>query len=163
MEQKQDAATLRVLYAQIEEICRHFKQIRQEAAGIVQNSQMPDAALHLNDVLESTEKATNTILDAATAIGMIADASAMQTEEKQKLTEQVGMIYEACSFQDISGQRIKKVLRHLNELEEKLMHLSESTRGQQSAPKPNDPLLNGPALTAQAPSQEEIDALFKQH
>lgn len=159
----QDAATLKMLYGQIEEICRHFKQIRQEAAGIVENSQMPDAALHLNDVLESTETATNTILDAATQIGSIAGASALDEESKQKLNEQVGMIYEACSFQDISGQRIKKVLRHLSELEEKLMNLSESAKGQQRDTKPVDPLLNGPALSAVAPSQAEVDALFKQN
>ena len=56
-EGKQDAATLQALYTKIEEILRQFREIREEAEGIVENSAMPDAALHLNDVLQHTEEA----------------------------------------------------------------------------------------------------------
>lgn len=158
---KQDTATLRALYAQIEEIYGHFKKIRQEAEGIATASQMPDATLHLTDVLESTEKATHNILDAATTIDSVTQASSMAAGDKAKVNAQVLLIYEACSFQDISGQRIKKVLRHLNELEHKLAHLSETARGKAQTKRADEHLLNGPALSGEAPSQAEIDALFK--
>ena len=159
MPDKKQAADMQALYVQIEEICRHFKEIRQEAVGIVATSQMPDAALHLNDVLKSTEEATNTILDAATAIGALVENGNIN---RQLINEHVGLIYEACSFQDISGQRIKKVLQHLNELEEQLLRLSDTASNRTIVKKPADSLLNGPALTAVAPSQADIDSMFKE-
>ena len=159
-EAKQEATAMRALYAQIEDICKHFKEIRSEAAGIVATSQMPDATLHLNDVLQATEEATTTILDAATSIGSIISENALAEELSQRINNELGRIYEASSFQDISGQRIKKVLRHLSELEAQLIHLSEAARGQQTAPK-TDTLLNGPALASAAPSQSDVDDMFK--
>ena len=158
-ESKPDPVTLRALYAQIEDICRHFKEIRSEAVGIVQTSQMPDATLHLNDVLQATEEATTVILDAAMAIGNFVENGNVN---KQLINDQLGRIYEACSFQDISGQRIKKVLQHLTSLESQLARLSETARGQAAPAKPADPFLHGPALTGTGPSQEEVDNLFKQ-
>lgn len=164
-EAKKAADDLRGLYAKIEEILKQFREIREEAEGIVENSQMPDAALHLNDVLQHTEEATTTILDAATTIGSLTDNAAV--------AEQIGRIYEACTFQDISGQRIKKVLKHLNTLEEQLQGLSEAARGAtgDAAAKPrakaapaatgDAALMNGPALSTEAPSQADVDAMFK--
>jgi chemotaxis protein CheZ len=162
MTEKPDAAQLRVLYTQIEEICRQFKDIRHEAAGIVETSQMPDAALHLNDVLKATEEATTVILDAAIAIGALVDSNAMSDEGKKLVADQLSRIYEASSFQDISGQRIKKVLQHLNALEGQLLRLSETASGQAVASKPADPHLHGPALAGSAPSQSDVDDMFKQ-
>ncbi len=156
------AAALEALYVQIEEICRHFTQIRQEASNIMEAGEMPDATLHLNDVLQSTEEATTTIIEAVTKMGGICESSSMSAEDKAKASEQVGLVYEACCFQDISGQRIKKVLNHLNVLESKLLYLSETARGQMAPEKPVDPYLNGPALSTEAPAQEDIDAMFKQ-
>lgn len=157
-----NAATVRALYAQIEEICRHFGQIRKEVAGITAANEMPDAALHLNDVLQSTETATTTIIDTATLIGSLSEVSSMSTADKTKMTELVARIYEACCFQDITGQRIKKVLNHLSVLEGKLMRLSEAGRAETAPLKVADPLLQGPALTGEAPSQADIDLMFTQ-
>ncbi len=156
-----NTAHLKALYSQIEEICRHFKEIRTEAAGIVEASQMPDAALHLNDVLQATEEAALVILEAAGAISTLTEDPAIPSATKDKISHEIGRIFEASGFQDISGQRIKKVLTHLHELESQLLRLSETARGQVPQ-KQNDPLRNGPALSAQAPSQAEIDRLFNQ-
>jgi chemotaxis protein CheZ len=129
--------------------------------GIVKTSSMPDAGLHLNDVLQSTEEAAMTILEAATIIGSsVTEANGIPAPAMQKISEQVNRIYAACGFQDISGQRIKKVLRHLHELEGQLLRLSQIARGH-GGPKSTDPLLNGPQLAAEAPTQQEVDRLFK--
>jgi len=153
-----------MLSAQIEEICKEFGEIRSQAEGIVNHGQMPDAALHLNDVLLVTENATNVILDAVTVIGTLVDASEIQFESKEVISEQVGRIYEACSFQDISGQQIKKVLHHLTTLENRLLRLSETAQGHKTTPQvaqdAPDPLLNGPQLSSQAPTQSQVDDLF---
>lgn len=154
-----EKTALKALYAQIEDIMLHFKEIRGEAAGIVRTSQMPDAALHLNDVLQSTEEAAMIILDAATAIGSLAEDPRVHADVKEGITQQVARIFEAAGFQDISGQRIKKVLLHLNELEAQLLRLSETAQ-RQAAPPPKDTLLQGPSLSSEAPSQDDIDRLF---
>lgn len=156
------SALLNALYAQIDEICGQFREIRREARGIVQTSQMPDATLHLKDVLQETENAATAILDAAAAIGALVGDENVPPLIREGVERQLGTIYEASSFQDISGQRIKKVLNHLNALEVKLNRLSEATKGQELSEKPADPLLNGPQLTTDAPSQTEIDNLFRQ-
>lgn len=159
---KPDMALLHAIHGQIEEICKNFKAIRGEAKDIVNTSQMPDATLHLNDVLQSTEEAITTIIEAATAIGYIGDGEDMPPEAKQKIADQVSRIYEACSFQDISGQRIKKVLAHMNALEGQLLRLSETARGpaEPVKNKPGSELLNGPQLSGQAPTQQEVDQMF---
>ena len=155
---------LKALYAQIEDAYYHIKAIRSEAVGIAATSNIPDATLQLNDVLQMTEQATITILDAATAVGGVVDDSSLGEAEKSTIHEHIGKIYESCSFQDISGQRIKKVLKHVTDLESKLQRLAETARGQQKneTDVSDGSLMNGPALTSDAPSQEDIDNLFKQ-
>jgi chemotaxis protein CheZ len=152
---------LLALYAQIEEMCKEFSEIRGQAAGIINQSQMPDAALHLNDVLQATEDATNSILDAAGAIAVLAQKGASPDKCKEDINAQVNRIYEACSFQDISGQRIKKVLQHMTTLETQLLRLAQTAKGHKTTLAPTGtPLLNGPQLTSQAPSQSQVDDLF---
>lgn len=157
-----ESIDIRTLYVQIENLCNHFREIRQEAMGIVSTSPMPDATLHLNDVLQATEEATTTILDAASTIGALAEGLKATQEVKDKFNEEVTRIYVACSFQDISGQRIKKVLRHLNDLEEQLLRLSQAARSGSRPKQQDDSLLNGPALAGEGPSQAEVDSLFAQ-
>jgi len=116
-------------------------------------SNMPDAALHLNDVLQATEDATQVILDAAAAISGL-------TPDNAAINEQVGRIFEACGFQDINGQRIKKVLKRIEELESQLIRLTDSSYMASAAP-PGDKLMQGPQLSRNAPTQEEVDNMFK--
>ena len=62
-------------------------------------------------------------------------------------------IYAACGFQDISGQRIKIVLRQLHQLEwapSRTATLAHADRA----------LMNGPQPIAVTPAQTEIDQLF---
>lgn len=151
---------LKALYAQIEDICRHFKEIRNEAADIIETSAMPDAALHLNDVLQATEEAALVILESASAVSLLAEDPGIPEPVRDKIAEQISRIYEASGFQDISGQRIKRVLTHLSALEMQLTRLSDTARGA-AQQRPADALLNGPQLAAIAPSQADIDKLFE--
>lgn len=154
------------LYGQIEEICESFKAIHQEVGGLLQQGKMPDNAAHLTNVLASTEEATNTILDAAGLIGDIANASIPSDASKQQVSDHINRIYEACTFQDITGQRIMKVLKNLGVIEAKLNRLSEIAKSYGAAepvmePDTGNPLLQGPSLTNEAPSQADIDKLFQ--
>ncbi len=88
----------------------------------------------------------------------------------------VTRIYEACSFQDLTGQRITKVVTTLKTIEKKVAHIIDvfqpdpnGERGEAVAvarkepPPPEDAaasLLNGPQLPANAMDQSDIDALL---
>lgn len=146
------------LFTQIEEVCGIIKEIQQETAGLMHPNNVSDASNQLHDVLQATEDATNRILDAATAI--------QGASQDPQITDLVTQIYEACNFQDITGQRIKKVLQNLSVLDEKLLKLASTAKAQivaeeEIARHSSDRLAQGPQLTQEAPSQEDIDNLFK--
>ena len=73
-----------------------------------------------------------------------------------------------CSFQDITGQRITKVVSSLKTIEDKvgglLSILAKKLPGidyvQEEEPEGDDALLNGPQLPDQGVTQEDIDALL---
>lgn len=76
-------------------------------------------------------------------------------------------IFEACSFQDITGQRIRKVVRTLTDIEERVGHLISLLGDKAAGTGDNEDkrvgdarLLNGPQLPPQAVSQDEIDKLL---
>ena len=76
----------------------------------LKQEKIPRAGLELEAIVASTEKATGTIMDAAEEI-MSADATSENYVES--INDACMRIFEACSFQDITGQRITKVVSTL--------------------------------------------------
>src|SRR6202008_852299 len=132
----------------------------------------------LGAVVGGTEQATQQILEAAESIDQA--ASAMQkvnSPDQQKLLseeiqERVISIFEACNFQDLTGQRITKVMATMRFIEQHIYEMMEIWGGVDAirahAPPIVDTregdarLLNGPKLDGDAghASQDDIDALF---
>lgn len=92
----------------------------------------------------------------------------MPPEQGEKLTAAVTRIFEACNFQDLTGQRITKVVGALKHIETKIGALMHALGEEIGAPPPapaddEDPekkLLNGPQMPGQGVSQDDIDRLF---
>ena len=131
------------------------------------------AAEELRAVVEGTEMATDTILAAAEAIDTlvptIMDRGDDETKKlAQAIADNVIQIFEACNFQDITGQRISKVVDSLQFIEERIASMVDVWKAQElSAPvemkeKSDKDLLNGPALEGDygVVSQDDVDALF---
>jgi len=116
----------------------------------------------LEEIVTETARAANRIMDAAEAIEGV--AAKVDPDSATALTDAVTNIYEASSFQDITGQRITKVVRALQSMESKLQALAEAfgpIEGDAPAAVEGDAaLLNGPQLSSGATSQDDIDALF---
>lgn len=130
----------------------------------------------LDAVVEGTEAATEAILTAAESIDELAGNlsaalgephSAMASDIQDKIVE----IFEACNFQDLTGQRITKVVKTLEFIEERVGSMMEIWGGMESfkdvAPSVAKPtgeaaLLNGPSLGTDidVADQDDIDALF---
>ncbi len=97
-------------------------------------------------------------------------ANSVTGEASAKLQAATTQIYEACSFQDITGQRITKVVTTLKTIEAKVAqivatfgsHINVSSAASASNPVPTseDDLLNGPQLPAHAMDQSDIDKLL---
>ena len=143
----------------------------------IQQTHLPAATDELDAIVGATEEATGVILDAVEKIEAIAPQA--PPEVAQELSNMVTRIYEACNFQDITGQRITKVVRTLKHIEAKVAGLvmafgDEMARANAAGPaaeaKAEAPatsgtvdekdLLNGPQLPSNATSQADIDALF---
>jgi chemotaxis protein CheZ len=88
-----------------------------------------------------------------------------------RLQDATTKIYEACSFQDITGQRITKVVTTLKAIEAKIGHIIATFGAEASAimdqpiaddnePAGEEGLLNGPQLPAVAMDQSDIDKLL---
>lgn len=166
--------TAEQLQAEIQKIGEYISQAKIEMAAISMTADktgsdknIAHAALELNEVVRHTEEATNTIMDNAEAILRLSSAGASSEAFSEKATA----IMEACSFQDITGQRIKKVLKTLTQIELRVgnliklfggeipagLQIGEIETGQRRA---DESLLNGPQLSGEAPSQADIDKLF---
>jgi chemotaxis protein CheZ len=116
----------------------------------------------LEEIVTETARAANRIMDAAETIEGV--AGKVDPASAAALTGAVTQIYEASSFQDITGQRITKVVRALQSMETKLQALAGAFGRADFTPaaaaEGDAALLNGPQLAQSASSQDDIDALF---
>jgi chemotaxis protein CheZ len=136
------------------------------------------ASRELDAVVDSTERATQQILEAAESIDEAANtlSASLKREPDQALTsdirDHVVRIFEACNFQDVSGQRIAKVLATLTFVEERVARMLEIWGGRDALDNyaaaavaehaVESKLVNGPKLNGDRGhvSQQEIDAMF---
>lgn len=126
-------------------------------------SSAANTGVELESVIETTEKAANQILDAADRI-----ANRLHTEGKwdepgarDKLLEEtksdIQDILMACTFQDLTGQRIRKTLENLQMIEGRLSSTLEKF-GVNIRPETNEVVRD--SIDNHAKSQADIDALF---
>ncbi len=146
------------------------KEISLQTPEHVKNSHIPDATDELDAVISATANATNTIMGICEEIEGI--AAGVEGDAKDQLVNKVTEIYEACTFQDVTGQRIKKVVTTLHVIEEKVDRII-STLGTTVGLKANAhkiektvsvdddaSLLNGPQMPDKAITQDDIDRLL---
>ncbi len=142
------------------------------------------AAGELGAVVLDTEGATNTILAAAERVEILAGVIQSETTKegmKKRAGEIAGVvmsIYEACNFQDLTGQRITRVCETLNFVEGRVSKMAEIWGGLDSLSTimaseiealneernalGTHALAAGPALAGAEGhvGQDDIDALF---
>ncbi len=132
----------------------------------------------LGAVVGGTEQATQTILAAAEEIDQMAGnlAPALRNDHDKALTQDIQdrviKIFEACNFQDLTGQRISKVVATMKFIEQHIVRMIEIWGGIDalrdytpeaiSTRDADEKLCHGPKLETDAghASQNDIDALF---
>lgn len=162
------------IYNELETLANYIHSAKAEIASLrpdeVKDKYLSSASDELDAIVDATADATNNIMDATEAIEEIMPN--VDPEQSEKLMDATTRIYEACTFQDITGQRITKVVTALKHIEEKIDALvdafgSEIAKYKKDEPVEDGPkeitdedLLEGPQLDGQGKSQEDIDALL---
>lgn len=164
------------LREEIEGLLCFIEQAKGEIASLrpkeYGTNKIPAASSELDAIVQGTEAAAEKIMDSADEIGVIAEKC--DEDVKAKLEQVSTNLFEASGFQDITGQRVSKVVSTLAHLEERLSALAETVGDQDvddvsdaedSTNKDynamaNEEFLNGPQLDNDAQDQAAIDALF---
>ncbi|MEQ8504056.1 MAG: protein phosphatase CheZ [Rhodospirillales bacterium] len=166
------------LYEELESLSRFISEAKTDIAALrpdeVKDEFIPKAADELDAIVDATAEATNSIMDAVGEIEAV--MSKLKGKNADKLMDATTKIYEACGFQDITGQRITKVVGALQHIEEKVDALltafgDEISKYKAANPKAEEPpveeelpadedLLHGPQMKEEAMSQDDIDALL---
>ncbi|MBP2303020.1 protein phosphatase CheZ [Azospirillum picis] len=174
------------LYKEVVDLAKFIETAKQEIAALqpadIRDEHIRSATDELDAVVGATEKATFAIFDACDAISAVAGQTEAATSAT--LNDQVTKIYEACNFQDITGQRIGKVVRTLKHIEAKvdmIVAAFGSEVRQNHAPRlaklaaeeaeaahyepmseeeADKQLLHGPQMPGAAMDQDEIDRLL---
>lgn len=159
------------VYGELEALAGYIQRAKEEIRQIrpddIQDEHIPTANVELDAIVRHLEVATGNILDSAERIENV--AAKAPPEMGRDLRNAVTAIYEACNFQDISGQRITKVIVTLQTIEARIVALVAALNGEADKPevakrdntwRRDSDLLNGPQLPDNANSQAEIDALL---
>lgn len=124
------------------------------------NSQA-NSGVELEAVIEDTEQAANTILDAADRILSYLDDEQTAAncggndEVREKIRNDIQEILMACTFQDLTGQRIRNTLNNLHEIETRI-----SSTFDRLGIKVRADECHVQEKVRKASSQDDIDALF---
>jgi len=167
----------------IREMAHAIARTKAEIAAIkpegatTQSGHFEDASVELDAIVQATETATGDILSAAETIQEIAwtlREMGAENEVCDLIDTKTTDIYTACSFQDITGQRTRKVINVLRFLEERIDTMMAIWGEPLVAPAPAPPLmneaakpvseeaalLNGPAKPGEGLVQSDVDMML---
>lgn len=163
---------------------QYIERFRQEIAQMVARDDEGDRfetmGQQLDAIVGATEEATHAILENMEAIDAMveeiraADDAQARSALCDSLNEKTMAAIEACTFQDITGQRVTKIVRSMKFVEERVNSImtlwgkaeieklsAEAKKAQSPEAGSDEALLNGPALDSEMKiSQDEIDKLF---
>jgi chemotaxis protein CheZ len=164
----------RVLKTHLVEMFGHISSMRREFAALQGDSKGSFATMTdtLDAIVESTEAAGNSILESMEAIG--ASVAKLQSVDDptaasvcDEIVNSTNKVFEACAFQDLTGQRITRVIKSLQFMEDHINRLvrmwgkEELARmAAELAVQSGPDLMQGPQRAGVAISQDDIDKLF---
>lgn len=135
------------------------------------DSKFTNATEELDAIVEATETATSAILEAAEDVqetAWLLREKGANDESCDRLDARATDIYTACSFQDLTGQRISKVVQVLGYLEKRVSSMIdiwglddiEIRHCENDDGRPDAHLLNGPALHGEGVDQDDVDEML---
>ncbi|MGB0694021.1 MAG: protein phosphatase CheZ [Rhodospirillaceae bacterium] len=173
-----EAMLLRIeIASMIRSLAAAKREIAEIKHPLADEDRVQKATLELDAIVGATETATHKILDASEKIneqvekvlGIVGEGDELE-DNLHIIANETFVIMESCNFQDLTGQRITKVVQTLNFIENRIRKIIEDFGVEAFADLPlpelegtlhsTDDLVNGPQIEQQALSQDDIDALF---
>lgn len=173
-------AEINVLKNELTGLFRYIQRVRQEIAALNRPAEdehrFASISEQLDAIVKATAEATNTIMAAMEENEQIVAEVKKGIADKalaaklDKIANNAAAVFEACSFQDITGQRIGKVAKSLGYVEKHVNVLIDTWgRGEveKIEVKPDqektadEKLLHGPQIEGKGVTQDEIDKLFQ--
>ena len=163
-----------ILEEEMQRLMAFLEQARAEVAAIATAKDSSGADKNVNGleaelsaITEATEEATNKIMDNAEAVMKLSNR-AVDRYLGDNLVASASNIMEACSFQDITGQRVNKVISAISEVQKRVERLvellgvdvSQTASTLQEDSRSDAELLAGPQLEGEGVSQDEVDAML---
>lgn len=159
----------------------HLNKLRKELATLHggEEHNFESMAETLDDIVQNTENASNTILESMEAIDEMvgtlrAGGDPKVIEACDRINDRVNQVFEACSFQDLTGQRITRLVKGLTFIEERInamirvwgrdeiSKVIDEVKQDQQDKSADEKLLHGPQSETKAMHQGDIDKLFSQ-
>ncbi len=167
-----------VLKRELDGLLRYMQRVRSEVAAIGRPADedhgFESMGEQLDAILGATADATNNIMGSMEKNDELTDQLRAKVEDPEvhalldEMNKNSSDVFEACSFQDITGQRISKVVKSITYVEERVNSLMDlwgedelnNVSLEKTEKTEDEALLNGPQLDGQGLSQDDIDALF---
>jgi chemotaxis protein CheZ len=111
-----------------------------------------NSGLELEEVVLATEAAANQIMEAAETIGEWIRVGNRDSLSNEAIAAQLSTIFEACTFQDITGQRVRRAIQHLRQVEVMLTEIM---------PRGVEPVVSGDPAINPALVQGDVDRMFR--
>jgi chemotaxis protein CheZ len=163
-----------VIRRELKDIADYIQSLRREISALQANDlrhrRIPAAGHELAAIVEATEQASNTIMACAEA-AMAADPSD-PAAYKAFVAGRMTAIFEACAFQDITGQRVAKVVETLEHIEARVSRFADATGAKDANGPASDKeafeaerklrlFIHGPPLAGEGAEQDEIDEIIE--
>jgi chemotaxis regulatin CheY-phosphate phosphatase CheZ len=158
------------------EMAKAIARTKAEIAAIKPDAEhhgkFGEATAELDSIVQATETATSDILAAAEEVQEIAwtlREQGLEPEICDVLDSKATEVYTACSFQDLTGQRTRKVIQVLRYLESRINAMIDiwglggamaAEAAEHENRQDDAALLNGPALPGQGLDQGDIDMVM---
>ncbi len=150
---------------EIRDILRLLRETKEEISrasnAAISKDKIFDANISLDEVIKETEEATNSIMDNVDSIFEV--SANMPAAIADRLNAAGIKIMEACNFQDLTGQRIRKVIKTLSYIDDKITMLARTfgiKEFEHEEVSYEQSLMNGPQHQNSIPTQDDIDKLF---
>jgi chemotaxis protein CheZ len=159
----------------------HLNKLRKELASLHGGEEHNFVSMSetLDDIVKNTENASNTILESMESIDetlgtLRSSADPLVIEACSRINDRVNEVFEACSFQDLTGQRITRLVKGLTFIEERvnamirvwgrdeISKVIDEVKQEQSEKTEDQKLLHGPQSETKAIAQTDVDKLFSQ-
>lgn len=140
-------------------LSRQLSRMHQQITGVVAlPAALPHSSgLELEAVIREAETAAHRIMNAAEAIR----AAVGKKGGDALITRQISVIFEACIFQDLTGQRIRRALERLQHIERTLSNMVKQA-GHEHDEQARLEITTAAELTQRSPTldQDGIDKLL---